>query len=142
MEELSLIQQAQQAINVAERQLEDAVAAARTAARLMGKHRGRARRLAPGRLQTLRLRHQPIHRRNHDSHPPLRTPIAETFIRHIADGDADAATTMIHPQARKQLPWSSIVPVWEALLAEYGAFDRNREVVGVLLSMEATEYPF
>lgn len=69
MEELSLIQQAQQAINVAERQLEDAV----------------------------------------------------------------AATTMIHPQVRKQLPWSAIAPIWEAVLAEYGAFERfeDSQVVGV-----------
>ncbi|MDY5402893.1 MAG: hypothetical protein SPG34_00945 [Trueperella sp.] len=134
MEELSLIQQAHQVINVAERQLEDAVAAARNAGASwadIGGTLGVSRQAA---LKRFGSATSPFTGETMTATPTQDLiPIAGTFLRHIADGDADAATTMIHPQVRKQLPWSAIAPIWEAVLAEYGAFERfeDSQVVGV-----------
>lgn len=49
--------------------------------------------------------------------------LTETFLRHVAAGDQEAAMAMLHPDTRNELPWEQIISVWRGAVGERGELE-------------------
>lgn len=125
MDELTHIHTARQAITIAEQQLEDAVANARSAGYSwadIGQSLGISRQAAFKRFGTVT---SPFTGEEMSATSTTELPaIAEQFITHLASGNEEAAMGMLHHRVRTELSWDKITPVWEEILGDIGAFER------------------
>lgn len=49
--------------------------------------------------------------------------LTEQFFTHVSRGEEELAMGMIHPTARKELPWTDIAEVWNQCLTEFGSLE-------------------
>ena len=123
MDELIRINQAQQAVFIAEQQLVDAVTAARQAGRSwaeIGNTLNISRQAAFKRFGAVT---NPFTGETMTPRPTVNLiSQAEEFLTSIATGDESHAMALMHPKVRKDLPWSTLTEVWENVLTEVGTF--------------------
>lgn len=134
MDELSRIRHAHQAITIAEKELEDAVANAREAQYSwaeIGKILNISRQAAFKRFGTVT---NPFTGEDMTPHTTHNLPeLGEQFFRHLAAGDETNTMSMIHHGVRKDLPWTALTDVWQRVLGEIGdleSFD-DTQVTGI-----------
>ncbi|MCQ9173120.1 DUF3887 domain-containing protein [Corynebacterium amycolatum] len=124
MDPLTTIRHRLQATNIAEQELEDAVAQARTAGHSwaeIGNVLNISRQAAFKRFGSVQ---NPV---SGELMTATKTThiaeLGEKFLRHIINGEEAETVSMISPKLRKDLPWSTIYSVWEDVLTETGAFE-------------------
>lgn len=121
MDPLTSIRHCMQAVSLAEHELEDAVSQARIAGHSwadIGQALNVSRQAAFKRFGAVR---NPFTGETMSPQSTANLPeISDKFICHIANGEESAATEMLHPLTRKELPWNVISDVWTSILAELG----------------------
>lgn len=124
MDPLTTIRHRLQAVNIAEYELEDAVAHARSAGHSwadIGRALNISRQAAFKRFGSV---HDPISGEVMTAAPmPHIAKLGEKFLRHIIKGEEAETMDMILPKLRKDLPWSTISEVWKDVLTETGEFE-------------------
>lgn len=124
MDPLTTIRDRLQAVNIAEYELEDAVAHARLAGHSwadIGRALNISRQAAFKRFGSV---HDPISGEVMTAAPtPHIAKLGEKFLRHIIKGEEADTMGMILPKLRKDLPWSTISEVWKDVLTETGEFE-------------------
>lgn len=118
------LHRALQAVREAERTLEAAVAAERAIGKSwadIGTRLGVTRQAAFKRFgsATNTLTGETMTARSTTHLPGL----AEKLFTHIARGEEELTMGMIHPTARKELPWETISETWNMCLVELGALE-------------------
>lgn len=118
------IRRAQEAIEAAHQELQDAVLESRAAGATwaeIGETLGMSRQAAFKRFgkPTDPTTGEKMTQRNTADLPAL----TEKFFTHVAKGEEELAMGMMHPRVRKELPWESIVDVWKQVLQEAGELE-------------------
>ena len=130
MNEINAIQLAQQALTIAERELSDAVARARTAGHswaTIGEALNISRQAAFKRFGSTT---NPFTGETMTPRTTTELPhLAETFIRHIAAGEETPTMDMMHKGVHKDLPWTKIADVWTDILTDIGALENITDSV-------------
>lgn len=118
------ISRAQQAIEDAHKELQDAVLEARaegTTWAEIGNSLGMSRQAAFKRFgkPTDPTTGEAMIQRSIENLPAL----TEKYVTLISQGNEDGVAAMMHPRTRKELPWSTIIDVWKQVLTENGELE-------------------
>ena len=107
----------------AESQLEEAVAAERARGKTwaeIGEKLGVSRQAAFKRFGSVTSTSGEVLEPRDVSHLPS---LAEKFFHHVAAGEQELVTHMIHPSARGELTWEVISSTWDQCLENWGALE-------------------
>ncbi|AZQ77329.1 hypothetical protein EJ997_08305 [Flaviflexus ciconiae] len=118
------ISRAQQAIEDAHKELQDAVLEARaegTTWAEIGNSLGMSRQAAFKRFgkPTDPTTGEAMTQRSIEN----LTALTEKYVTLISQGNKDGVAAMMHPRTRKELPWSTIIDEWKQVLTENGELE-------------------